>query len=122
MRQIIEGFLQVKLRSTNSFSERSWRDRHKERNQLEWLLLEALGKAKRLDGPVKITVTRVLGPKDRLFDRGNLEGGSVKQLVDALVRLGWMANDCPNHLVELVCLQDPDNRDQPGARVRLEEV
>lgn len=117
--QVIECFSPRRLRSTNEFSERDWRGRYRERKDWEWELRALLGRPRLVAGPVLVRVTRYLGPRERRFDPGNLEGGSVKQILDALVRLGWLRDDSPRWL-ELVIAQDGTRRLKPGTAIRIE--
>lgn len=120
--RVLEAFVPLPLRSANHFSERHWSARYRERREWELALRAVLGRPRPFARPVAVTLTRVLGRGERPYDAGNLEGGSAKQLVDALVRLGWLPDDSPRRVRRLACLQDDGDRGRPGTRLRVEEL
>ncbi len=68
-------------------------------------------------GESELVLTRILGRGQRLYDDDNLVGGA-KQLIDAMVRCGWFADDSPAHL-SVVCRQDASRR-AAGPAVRAQ--
>ena len=72
-------------------------------------------------GRWSLGLTRVLGPKERLYDTDNLVGGA-KQLIDAMVSCGWFVDDSPKFLV-VNCFQDEDFRGVgPFIRAKLVQI
>ena len=67
-------------------------------------------------GRQRVTITRVLGPRQRAWDVDNLAGGTAKGLIDALTELGMWRDDNPAHL-EREYEQDDTRREQ---RFRVE--
>jgi hypothetical protein len=124
---ILEFTTPFKLESLNAFTGMHWR--LKNSHKKAWLqeIRMAMAKAgiKRpapLEaGTAKLRIVRVLGPHERLWDEENLSGGSAKQLVDALVTLGFLRDDAPKWLRREYA-QDANDRDHPGTRVILERV
>ncbi|TXI84786.1 MAG: hypothetical protein E6Q40_08805 [Cupriavidus sp.] len=53
---------------------------------------------------VEVTVIRVLGPHERLWDSSSLLRGNYKEIEDSLVALGWFYDDSP----EWICITRPD--------------
>ena len=65
-----------------------------------------------LSEPVTLIVTRVLGPNQRLVDQDSLLRGNCKQLIDAIVASGLLADDKPKHVALVVGVQDDSRREQ----------
>lgn len=75
------------------------------------------------DRPVRVVVTRVLGSRQRLWDADSVLRGSAKELVDALVAIGWFHDDGPKWIVECDGRQDATQRGNgPATRVQVFEV
>ena len=62
--------------------------------------------------PVRLKITRVLGKGQRLWDADSILRGNSKELVDALVAVGWFADDGPKHIVEAIGMQHDGMREQ----------
>jgi hypothetical protein len=121
-------FLPDQLKSQNLFEHRtaSWRMRNKERLHFETvihmaLLEQGFRSGTPHAGKQRLTITRHLGPRQRLWDDAFGNGGSTKQLVDAIKRLGWMTDDSPRWL-KGVLIQDPSRRNRPGTTITLERL
>jgi hypothetical protein len=121
-------FLPDQLKSQNDFdkSKNARRLRHQETKHLEVAIhLALLEQGFRTGTPhaskQRLTITRHLGPRQRLWDDAFGNGGSTKQLVDAIKRLGWMTDDSPRWL-EGVLIQDPSRRNRPGTTITLERL
>lgn len=69
--------------------------------------------------PVRVVLTRILGPKQRLWDADSVLRGSAKQLIDGLVDAGWFVDDGPNYITEMDGRQDKSNRSE-GPAVLIE--
>jgi hypothetical protein len=69
--------------------------------------------------PVRLRVTRILGPRQRLWDSDSILRGSYKQLQDTLVDAGWFHDDSPKYITEVLGKQDKDNRSE-GPAVLIE--
>jgi hypothetical protein len=65
--------------------------------------------------PVLVTVTRILGQGQRLWDSSSIGRGNYKELEDALVAIGWFHDDSPKWITETRFYQDASRRDQGSA-------
>lgn len=100
--------LPVKLTNSNSGQGHKWYSSHKERNKLRKLLSHV-----RRSEPYPrcdVVLTRVLGPRERLWDSSNILRGNAKQLIDALVELGWWKDDGPKFIRHCDGRQDASRR------------
>jgi hypothetical protein len=61
--------------------------------------------------PVLVTVTRILGQGQRLWDSSSIGRGNYKELEDALVAIGWFHDDSPKWITETRFYQDASRRD-----------
>jgi hypothetical protein len=68
--------------------------------------------------PVLVTVTRILGQGQRLWDSSSIGRGNYKELEDALVAIGWFHDDSPKWITETRFYQDASRRDL-GASVAI---
>lgn len=69
--------------------------------------------------PVRVVLTRILGPKQKLFDADSVLRGSSKQLFDALVDAGWFVDDGPKYITKVDGRQDKTKRSE-GPAVLIE--
>lgn len=60
--------------------------------------------------PVKLTVIRVLGKGQKLWDASSIGRGNWKELEDALVAMGWFHDDSPKYITEIDFRQDECRR------------
>lgn len=67
---------------------------------------------------VNIVATRVLGPKQRLWDADSILRGEFKQLLDSLVQLGIIEDDGPKYVDYVIGDQDHTRR-QDGPAFEL---
>ena len=66
-------------------------------------------------GPRSVTITRIMGPRDRPMDPGNLYVGAAL-ILDALVEAAWLAQDTPAWLSDVQCRQE---RSEAKGRIRV---
>lgn len=72
--------------------------------------------------PVKITVTRILGKGQRLWDSSSIGRGNWKELEDALVSCGWFTDDSPRFVTMTDFRQDDCRRNQgPAVELHIEQ-
>jgi hypothetical protein len=109
-----------KLHSGQYFNNKHWSFRQRDRNL--WLaeLTYTLGFPKKMPDRLTVTIERVLGPRERLYDEDNLRFGSAKQIVDAIVRLGWAKGDRPGDIVVHYRQTRPVMRAQPRVIITIE--
>lgn len=75
------------------------------------------------DYPQRITITRILGKGERLWDADSVLRGSAKQLIDALKDAGFMVDDSPKYITEVFGKQDATQRSNgPAIRIEFERV
>lgn len=73
--------------------------------------------------PARIHVTRVLGPRQRLFDADSLLRGNAKELIDAIVAAGFLPDDGPAHVLEVTASQDKSRRGEgPAVEITIETI
>ena len=51
--------------------------------------------------PVKLRFTRVLGPRQKAWDRDSWQRGNLKEIIDALVSLNWFSDDSPAYIADV---------------------
>lgn len=72
---------------------------------------------------VNIIATRVLGPKQRLWDADSILRGEFKQVMDSLVQLGIIEDDGPKFVKHCLGMQDSTRRsDGPSFEVDFYEA
>jgi hypothetical protein len=69
--------------------------------------------------PTHNLVTRILGPRQRLWDSSSLGRGNWKEIEDSLVELGWWKDDGPDWITNTDFRQTKEERDL-GPAIRLE--
>ena len=62
------------------------------------------------ESPVEITVTRILGPKQSLWDSSSIGRGNWKEIEDALVACGWFHDDGQKYITRTTFEQDASKR------------
>lgn len=73
------------------------------------------------DFPVRVSVTRILGKNQRLWDSSSIGRGNWKEIEDALVAIGWFHDDGPKWISETRFYQDASQRDNgPAVRITIE--
>jgi hypothetical protein len=112
-------YIPIELDNGNTGRGGKWFSSAKERKKLE-ATLRALGFAR--DKPIPyqctVTVTRVLGKGQRLWDGSSVLRGNWKEIEDSLVALGWWVDDCPKYIKHTDGRQD-DTRRKEGPCVEL---
>lgn len=72
------------------------------------------------DFPVRVSVTRILGKNQRLWDSSSIGRGNWKEIEDALVAIGWFYDDGPKWISETRFYQDASQRDNgPAVRITI---
>ena len=65
--------------------------------------------------PVNIHITRVLGPRQKLWDADSLLRGNSKELIDAIVAVGFLVDDGPKYVRQVTADQDASDRENGPA-------
>lgn len=68
--------------------------------------------------PVRLTVTRILGKGQRLWDPSSILRGNWKEIEDALVACGWFIDDSPKFITSCDGRQD-ECRKSKGPAIEL---
>ena len=111
--------LPIKLTNGNTGRGNAWYMSAAFRDKVE-KKLRGLGLARSpFAMPVTVTVTRILGKGERLWDSSSILRGNWKEIEDALVAIGWFVDDSPKHIVWTNGRQDDTRRDK-GPAVELE--
>ena len=73
--------------------------------------------------PVSVTLVRILGKGERYWDPSSVLRGNSKELLDALVELGWFVDDSIKWINQpVIGLQDVSRREiGPAWEIRIEE-
>ena len=61
--------------------------------------------------PVNMMVTRILGPRQQLYDADSVARGNCKQLIDAFVQAGYLHDDGPAYIQNFYANQLDGHRD-----------
>jgi hypothetical protein len=59
---------------------------------------------------VTVTVTRILGKGQSLWDSSSIGRGNWKEIEDAMVACGWFTDDSPKYITETIFRQDGTRR------------
>lgn len=93
------------------------------RTKYEELIRKMYGQETPYPYPVRLTVTRVLGKGQRLWDFDSVLRGSYKELQDALVACGFFVDDSPAYITQVLGKQDANNRHLgPCVEIEIKEV
>jgi hypothetical protein len=73
--------------------------------------------------PVEVTVTRILGKKQSLWDSSSIGRGNWKEIEDALVAIGWFHDDSPKYITKTIFEQDASRREiGPCVEIRIQNT
>lgn len=116
-----EATLPVELTNSNDGQQKAWQRTHairrKFRKQLAGLNRQPF------DVPTVVEVTRILGPRQRLWDYSSGFRGNYKQLEDTLVELGWWHDDSAKWIHGCVFRQDKSRRERgPAVQLKIWEA
>jgi hypothetical protein len=111
--------LPIKLTNGNTGRGTAWYMSASFRKKVE-KKLRGLGLARSpFQMPVKVTVTRILGKGERMWDSSSVLRGNWKEIEDALVAIGWFVDDSTEYIHTTDGRQDDTRRDK-GPAVELE--
>lgn len=103
-------WLRIKLTNHNDGRTRHFRASHTERMDLELWIRAKHGKRSPYKFPVRLEVTRILGPREQLWDYSSCGRGNWKEIEDSLVACGWFVDDGPTYITGIEFLQDTTQR------------
>lgn len=115
--------LPIELTNGNEGRSKHWAPAHKRRREYELTIRSEYPHPKPVKTPVKLTVTRVLGKGQRRMDADSLGRGNAKEIIDALVAVGFLPDDGPKHVHEVTYRQDDTRRGERGiTEIRIEAI
>ncbi|MFU7561419.1 hypothetical protein ACMFWY_22245 [Roseiconus sp. JC912] len=111
----------LELTNGNKGQGHKWYKSDTVRKQIEKLLIKEGLEREPFDHPVRLVMTRILKSKQQLWDTVNFWRGNSKQLVDALVAVGWFVDDSTKWILEpAIGLQDASQRKNgPATKIDL---
>lgn len=116
---VLSQELPIELTNKNDGQGRHWVGSHRDRNKFE-KVIRNLGLIRQpFEFPVEIVVTRLLGPRQRLWDVDSVFRGNWKQIQDSLVACGWLKDDSPKFLKDIRQKQVKDGRDKPAILIEV---
>ena len=130
--RILTISIDAELKNQNSGQTRHWSTAHREKKIMTTALLSGRilypgdGNLKfgvfckeilphPFDARVDITVKRILGKGQRLFDPDSILRGNCKQLIDSIVDSGVLTDDSSKHIGRVLGMQDATQRDRGPA-------
>lgn len=120
MELLLEVELPFKLINNNDGQGKSWFRSSNQRKKAERLLRYRKLTRKPFRFPVRLVVTRILGPREKLWDYSNIGRGNWKQLEDALVKCGWFHDDSPKWITHVDFEQDDSQRSNgPAVKIQV---
>ena len=119
MKLILRETIKLNLTNGNDGQGRAWYRTASTRKAIEQQLKVQDLKRDPFDFPVKITLTRILGPNQRLWDADSVLRGNAKQLIDSLVAVGWFHDDSMKYITQVIGAQDATQREN-GPAVLIE--
>jgi hypothetical protein len=114
--------LPIDLKNDNVGRSAHWSRAAKRKKEYVQIVGTLYPRQKPFERPVSMTVTRVVGPGQRLVDYDSIGRGSAKELIDSLVDCGFLHDDGPRWVVGLAYDQIIDRKQGPAVIVTFEEV
>lgn len=112
--------LPLELTNGNDGRGGRWFKSSKVRDDIEWMLRSFGHVRKPFDHQVRLRITRVIGKGQRLWDSDSIGRGNAKELIDALVAVGWFVDDGPKYITETLFRQMvPVQRGLPSVAVEV---
>lgn len=115
---LLDVTLPIELTNGNDGRGSRWFKSSNVRKNLE-TTLRTLGLVRKpFDHQVRLTVIRIVGKGQRLWDASSVGRGNWKELEDAMVVCGWFHDDGPKWISEVRFYQD-DTQRHVGPAVRV---
>ena len=120
--------LPIELTNGNEGRTKHWGDAKNRRRKYEATIRllwsrDHRGPPTPITTPVKVTITRVLGKRQRLYDADSLGRGNAKEIIDAIVAAGFLPDDGPKHVTACEYRQDATRRGEgPAVEVTIEAI
>lgn len=93
--------LDFELKNYNVGQTRHWGSTVPERKKAVAAILQT-GLQLKFDYPVAIRVVRCWGKRGRAVDFDSLLRGNAKSLIDAFCQCGWLVDDSPKYVIQVV--------------------
>lgn len=114
--------LPIKLINDNQGRSQHWSKAAKRKRDYVAMVRLLGGRRIPFESPVKLKLTRVLGPRERLWDADSVGRGSAKELIDALVACGWLHDDGPKWVSAVEYHQEVDRKNGPAVKLEFLEL
>jgi len=115
--------LPIELTNGNEGRSKHWGSAAKRRAEYERIIRLLRPHPHPLAPPVRITVTRILGRGQRHYDADSLGRGNAKEIIDAIVAVGFLPDDGPRYVSEVVYRQDASKRAfGPATEITIEVI
>ena len=119
----IDITLPIELTNGNDGRQKNWYMPAAQRKRFENIISKLGHIRKPLAKPCRVTVTRILGKNQKLWDYSSILRGNYKELEDAAVACGWWHDDGPKWIVSCHGEQDATQRENgPAVRIVAVEV
>jgi hypothetical protein len=115
--------LPMELTNGNDGQQKAWQKSSRVRRTMECnlRLLRLVFTPRK--GKVTVTVVRILGPGQRLWDSSSRGRGNYKQLEDSMVACGWFTDDSPKYIKDTIFQEDDTQRENgPAIDIYLTDV
>ena len=115
--------LPIELTNGNEGRTKHYGASAKRRREYERIIRAKCGQRTPPDYPVTVTVTRILGKGQRLWDYSSGLRGNYKELEDAMTACGWWHDDGPEWVKGVIFRQDATRRELgPAVLVEVEAI
>lgn len=123
MSETITILLPMALSNNNAGQTRHWTAAAEQKQEFEYALHRLRLRGTPSPLRQRVTITRILGRGERLWDADSVLRGNAKQLLDALVDAGYFVDDGPRYISEVTGKQDDSRRkDGPAIKVEIENA
>lgn len=116
---ILSVVIQMNMTNSNDGQGHAWQRTARDRKKIAADLAQQSLQRKPFEFPVRLVVTRILGPRQKQWDADSILRGSYKQLQDELVCQGWFHDDSTKYITAVDGRQDGSQREN-GPAVKIE--
>ena len=116
---ILVATIPMDLTNSNDGQGHAWQRTAKDRKKIAAHLEGLSLKREPFEFPVRLVVTRILGPRQKQWDADSILRGSYKRLQDELVCQGWFHDDSTKYITACDGRQDATQREN-GPAVKIE--
>jgi hypothetical protein len=101
MKLIHSAELPIELTNGNDGRGGRWFSSAKMRKEIESIIIAEGHRRTPFESPVSLLVTRVMAKRQKAWDADSWQRGNLKELIDALVVVGWFIDDSPKYITEV---------------------